>query len=77
MGSVFFFSDEEIPVRINNKRGEIGCIEVVDCGGTPEIRIGPVGASFQGWTAEFQDWNQFERFVDAVNRLHSRLHGIK
>lgn len=77
MGTLFILADEEVSVRINDKGGTTGCVEVVDCCGIPEIRIGPIGASHQGWTAEFRDWKQYEKFVDAVNDLHSRLSQTK
>jgi len=39
----------------------------------PEIRIDSEGAAYKGMIAEFDNWEQFERFVKAVNNLHQRL----
>lgn len=72
MGVLFFF-DEEVTAQ-ERKNSEAKCqIEIADNHGTPEVRIGPQGEAHNGTIAEFNDWAQFERFVDAVNRLHRRL----
>jgi hypothetical protein len=69
MTGLFMF-DEEVPSR--SKSDSCG-VEVLDCHGQPEVRIGPAGAAHNGWIATFEDWSQYEKFVEAVNDLHSRL----
>jgi hypothetical protein len=43
--------------------------------GIPEVRIGPEGEAYKGWSAYFTDWEQFERFAEAVQSVRSRLGG--
>lgn len=72
MGVLFFF-DEKVPAIVK-KTGESACqIEVADNHGVPELRIGPVGAAYDGTIAAFTNWEQFDEFVEAVNGLRSRL----
>lgn len=72
MTSLFMF-EEKVPSRSKLDQSGSCTVEVVDCHGKPEIRIGPVGAAYEGWTATFENWSQYEEFVEAVNNLHSRL----
>ena len=76
MGSLFFFDEE---VSLDNEP-RVRCIpkqvEVLDNYSVPEIVIGPVGAAHEGVRATFNDFSQFERFVDSVNNLRDRLSGI-
>ena len=76
MGCTFFF-DEEVSLN-NNTRVECSPrqVEVLDNHSVPEIVIGPVGEAHKGERATFNNWKQFEDFVEAVNRLKSRLDGI-
>ncbi|MGK4302780.1 hypothetical protein ACSMFS_02705 [Shewanella xiamenensis] len=73
MGCLFFFDET---VELNEYPG-VKCkpqqVAVVDNHLIPEIVIGPVGEAYDGLYANFHDWQQFERFVDAVNDLHARL----
>ena len=39
----------------------------------PEVRIGPVGEAYNGSVAEFDEWKQFNKFVDALNDVRDRL----
>lgn len=72
MGSVFFF-DEEVTAN-DNKGKRFKCqVEVVDNHGVPEVRIGPTGEAHNGSIAEYENQKQFNDFVEAINRLHSRL----
>lgn len=76
MGATFFF-DEEVTSN-DNKGNQSKCqVEVLDCNGVPEIRIGPVGEAHHGSIAEFDNWKQFEKFVEAVNGVYERLEGVK
>ena len=75
MGTTFIF-DENVDRAVNGGN-DICTVEVLDDHGTPEIRIGPEGEAYKGYCASFLDWNQFDRFVDAVNDLHFRLKGVK
>ncbi|MEK6758738.1 MAG: hypothetical protein AABY51_03110 [Deltaproteobacteria bacterium] len=52
-------------------------VEVLDNHLIPEIRIGPVEEAYKGLIAEFDDWAQFERFVEAVNGVYGRLKGAE
>jgi hypothetical protein len=75
MGSLFFFDeavelDNEPRVRCTPQQ-----VQVLDNHLVPEIVIGPVDAAHEGVFATFHDWQQFERFVNAVNDLHARLKG--
>lgn len=65
--------DEKVHARSKQNQSDFCTVEVVDCHGKPEIRIGPVDATYDGWTATFESWSQYEKFVEAVNSLHSRL----
>jgi hypothetical protein len=75
MGVLFYF-DEEVPAIVRQSIDRQCQIEVADNHGVPEVRIGPVGAAYEGTIATFDDWGQFERFVDAVNGVRSRLQEI-
>ncbi len=76
MGTEFLF-DEEVSLD-NNSR--VNCsprqVEVCDNHSVPEIVIGPIGEAHKGERATFNDWQQFEKFVEAVNSLKARLEGI-
>lgn len=73
MGALFFF-DETVSLDNNKSVDCSSCqVEVLDNHGIPEIRIGPEGDAWAGYRATFNDWKQFERFVDAVNDTRSRL----
>lgn len=76
MGCQFFFDEK---VSLNNEP-RVSCtpqqVEVLDNHSIPEIVIGPVGAAHDGFRATFNDWAQFERFVESVNQLKRRLDGI-
>lgn len=76
MGCLSIFDEE---VSLNNEP-RVLCkpqqVEVLDNHSVPEVVIGPVGAAHEGLRATFNDWKQFERFVDAVNELRDRLSGI-
>lgn len=74
MGTQPFF-EADVPGRLNDKSTPC-TIEVLDQHSIPEVRIGPPGAPHNGWTASFEDWAQFEEFVDSVNQLHERLASI-
>ena len=75
MGALGFF--DEVVDSMDNQAKPIKCsVDVLDNHSIPEVRIGPEGAAHKGWAAAFQDWDQFTRFVEAVNDLHSRLAGI-
>lgn len=69
MGCLYFF-DEAVKLD-NNQR--VKCrpqqVEVLDNHSVPEIVIGKVGGDNEGCRAAFNDWSQFERFVEAVNEL--------
>lgn len=65
-----------VPGRLDDKPTPC-TIEVIDQHSTPEVRIGPPDEAHRGWTASFEDWNQFEEFVEAVNDLHDRLGRIR
>jgi hypothetical protein len=72
MGALFFFDD--VVTANDNKANRFKCqVEVVDNHGVPEVRIGPEAEAHNGSIAEFDDWEQFEKFVEGVNNLHSRL----
>ena len=76
MGCQFLF-DEEVSLnnepRVSFKPHQV---EVLDNHSVPEIVIGPVGAAHEGLRATFNNWAQFERFVESVNQLKFRLDGI-
>lgn len=75
MGALVVF-DEIVGSDDARGRNDRKCsVEVVDCYGTPEIRIGPEAGAEKGWTAEFKDWNQYTRFVQGLVDLHKRLNG--
>lgn len=75
MGGLFMF--DEVVTSNNNSGKRSKCtVEVVDNHSIPEVRIGPVGEAYKGSIAEFDDWNQFTRFVDALSDLHARLKGV-
>lgn len=75
MGCTSFFNEA---VTLDNNPG-VRCkpqqVEVVDNHLVPEIVIGPIDDAYAGAYATFNDWQQFERFVEAVNDLHERLKG--
>ena len=75
MGATFMF-DENVNRTVDGGN-DICTVEVLDNHGTPEIRIGPEGEAYKGYCASFSDWDQFNRFVDAVKDLHFRLEGVK
>ncbi len=76
MGGLFFF--DEVVSANDNKGKHYKCqVEVLDNSRIPEIRIGPVGAAYDGSIAEFNDLKQFDRFVEAINNLHERFSLIK
>lgn len=76
MGVLFFF-DETVPAENINHCSQTTCqVEVADNHGIPELRVEPEGEAQEGIIATFKDWELFEKFVDAVNNLHSRLRGI-
>lgn len=70
MGALFFF-DEEL-AKPHPETGKCQ-VEVLDNHGFPEVRIGPEGEAYKGWSAYFTDWEQFERFAEAVESVRSRL----
>jgi hypothetical protein len=76
MGAQSFF-DEEVSLNNNNR---VQCnprqVEILDNHSIPEIYIGPEGEAYKGERATFHDWKQFERFVDSINQLKSRLENI-
>jgi hypothetical protein len=76
MGTLCFFDEE---VSLNNEP-RVGCtpqqVEVLDNHGVPEVVIGPVGAAHEGLRATFNDWEQFEKFVESINDVKSRLSRI-
>ncbi|WP_445772911.1 hypothetical protein [Shewanella sp.] len=73
MGTQFFY-DEEVTKDDNSRvRCQPRQVSVADNHGVPEIAIGPIGDSYDGEYATFNDWQQFEAFVKAVNSLHFRL----
>jgi len=76
MGTQFFF-DEEVSLNNNNR---VQCsprqVEVLDNHSVPEIVIGPIGEAYKGERATFNDWKQFEEFVESINNLKFRLEGI-
>lgn len=82
MGALFMYSSQSdekpVPRRFDStqKIGECD-VEVVDCHGVPELRVGPVGEAHTGYIAEFRDWDQFTRFVEGVVDLHDRLRGSR
>lgn len=76
MGCSSFFDEE---VSLDNEP-RVSCtpqrVEVLDNHSVPEITLDSLRSSDDKLRATFNDWEQFERFVDAVNSLHSRLSGI-
>jgi len=74
---VGFFYDEEVSLN-NNSRVECKPrqVEVLDNHSVPEVVIGPVGEAHKGERVTFNDWKQFERFVESINQLKSHLKGI-
>ena len=75
MGALFFF-DEVVTSNDNKGNRATLQIEVLDNHGVPEVRIGPVGEAYNGSIAEFDNWKQFERFVEAVNSVYRRFEGV-
>ena len=69
--------EENIPSRSKIDTSPTCTVEVADCHGIPELRVGPLGSAYAGYIASFEDWKQFESFVEAVNSLHFRLKEIK
>ena len=73
MGCLFFFDEE---VTLDNEP-RVRCtphqVQVLKNHGVPEVVIGPIDGQGKELFATFHDWQQFERFVDAVNELHTRL----
>jgi len=75
MGAQFMF--DEVVTSNDNRGKKLECtVEVLDNHSTPEVRIGPKGMAVDGWIAEFDNWEQFTRFVDSVNALHRRLEQV-
>lgn len=75
MGSGSFFNEAVTLDNNSRVRCKSQQVEVVDNHLVPEIVIGPIDDAYKGSCATFNDWQQFERFVEAVNRLHERLKG--
>lgn len=75
MGVLFFF-DEVVPAVIKKSPEKTCQIEVADNHGVPELRIGTISATHDETIAVFEDWEQFERFVEAVNGVQSRLQAV-
>jgi hypothetical protein len=76
MGAQFMF--DEVVTSNDNRGKKFECtVEVLDNHSVPEVRIGPKDAAYQGWIAEFDNWEQFTRFVEAVNALHRRLEQVQ
>lgn len=48
-------------------------LEMADCNGLPDLRVGPVNAAHDGYVIQFEDWKQFERLADAVESARGRL----
>lgn len=73
MGCVSFF-DEEVSLD-NNPRVKCAAqkVEVLDNHSVPEVVVAPVGAEDSELRATFNDWDQFERFIDSLNSLNNRL----
>lgn len=72
MGALFFF-DEVVTSNDNSGNRSKCTVEVLDNHSIPEVRIGPVDEAYKGSIAEFNDWKQFERFVEAINGVYNRL----
>lgn len=75
MACLFFFDEAVTSSNDIGVRSKCS-VEVLDNHSTPEVRIGPVGAAYDGSIAEFGNWEQFTRFVEALNDLRARLEGI-
>ena len=75
MGAQLFF-DENVPGGGSGGRAKACALAELDNHSVPEIRIGPPGEAFRGLSAAFLDWEQFCRFVAAVNSIHARLEQI-
>ena len=75
MGCVFFF-DEIVTSNDNQEKRSKCTVEVLDNQSIPEIRIGPEEEAYKGRIAQFDNWEQFTKFVAAVNSLHTRLSGL-
>lgn len=74
MSTTSFFS-EEVPngfEGVEDKRGRCQ-LEMAECNRLPDLRVGPVTAAHDGYVIRFSDWEQFERFAKAVERVRSRL----
>jgi hypothetical protein len=71
MGSNFFFS-EKVATGYDGRAGHCQ-LEMADVNSVPDLRVGPVNAADDGYIIRFEDWKQFERFADAVDRVRSRL----
>ena len=61
MGGLFFFDEESTSNDNCGKRSKCQ-VEVLDCNGRPEVRVGPVEEAYRGYNVEFNNWTQFERF---------------
>ncbi|MGD8230416.1 hypothetical protein [Vibrio sp. TRT 1302] len=70
MGTISFFSEQ-----VDSEEGS-NFIEVKDCIAKPMIDVtdGEFGQLLN--RVSFDDWEQFERFVDSINSLHDRLKGM-
>jgi hypothetical protein len=75
MGAGFQFN-EVVPDGHLSGKPSTCSVEVLDNHGVPEVRIGPEEEAFAGSIAAFKQWDQFARFVEAVNTLHFRLSGL-
>lgn len=52
-------------------------LELINNQGIPELRVGPKGlTSYTGYLISFEDWVQFEEFVEELNIFHRCLEGI-
>jgi hypothetical protein len=71
MGSNFFFS-EKVATGYDGGAGHCQ-LEMADVNSVPDLRVGPVNAADHGYIIRFEDWEQFERFADAVDSVRSRL----
>ena len=71
MGCLFFFDEEVSKDDDERVRCVPQQVEVLDNHGVPEVVIGPIGNPTS--RATFNDWEQFERFVESINELKSRI----
>lgn len=76
MGTQIFF-DEEVSLDDNSRvRCSPRQVEVLDNHSVPEIVIGLINEAHKEDRITFNDWQQFERFVESINNLKSRLEGV-